>query len=219
MATVLETEPQRVLSGSHAVLYGITWSTYVDLRENPENYHLHMTYDEGTLEIMSPSPRHERYARYIDMLIGVWTEELKVPLCGLRQMTCKREDLDKGVEPDECYYVQNEAKVRGKTEIDFAVDPPPDLAIEVEVSRSSIPKAPIYAALGVRELWRYDGKKLRFFELVKGQYRGREEASSCRTSPSPRPRKHFGKSARTDDTEFKRRFRRWLRKTFGTGTE
>ena len=89
---------------------------------------------------MSPSARHEGYARYIDFVIGIWTEELNTPVRGLRQMTCKREDIAKGLEPDDCYYVQNEAKVRNKIEIDFATDPPPDLAIEVEVSQSSIKK-------------------------------------------------------------------------------
>src|SRR5208337_5193140 len=93
---------------SRNVLYEVPWRTYLELREKPENYHLRMTYDRGALEIMSPSARHEGYARYIDLVIGVWTEELSIPCRGLRQMTCKREDLEKGLEPDDCYYVQNE---------------------------------------------------------------------------------------------------------------
>ncbi len=203
---------------SRTVLYSVPWHTYVELRESPDNYHVHMTYDRGTLEIMSPSPRHERYARYLDMLIGIWTEELDIPLCGLRQMTCKREDLEKGLEPDDCYYIQNEAKVRDKVEIDFTIDPPPDLAIEVEVSRSSVQKAPIYAALGVRELWRYDGQILRIFELVKGQYKSRKGSVCFPKFPVAKAEEVLRQIGQIDDTAFKQRFRRWVRKEFATGS-
>jgi Uma2 family endonuclease len=94
------------------VLYDVAWQTYIELREKPENYHLRMTFDEGALEIMSPSLRHEGYARDIDLIIGEWTEEQDIPIRGLRQMTCKREDLAKGLEPDDCYYIQNEPRMR-----------------------------------------------------------------------------------------------------------
>ena len=196
------------------VLYEIAWHTYLELREIPENYHLRMTYDQGVLELMSPSPRHESYSRYVDMIIGIWTEELNIPIRGLRQMTCKREDIAKGLEPDDCYYVQNEARVRNKIEIDFAVDPPPDLAVEIEVSQSSVRKAPIYAALGIRELWRYDGQILRIFELVDGQYQGREGSVCFPNFPVAKAEEVIRQIGEIDDTAFKRRFRRWLRKTF-----
>jgi Uma2 family endonuclease len=198
------------------VLYGIPWRMYLELRDTPENYHLRMTYDQGALEIMSPSPRHERYARYIDLLIGIWTEELDIPICGLRQMTCKRKDLERGLEPDDCYYVQSEVTVRNKVEVDFAVDPLPDLTIEVEVSRSSIKKAPIYAALGVRELWRYDGQILRIFELVEGQYQSREGSVCFPNFPVAKAEEVLQQVAEIDDTTFKRRFRRWVRETFAS---
>ena len=198
-------------------LYEVPWHTYIELRGKPENYHLRMTYDRGTLEIMSPSPRHEKYARYIDLVIGIWTEELNIPCCGLRQMTCKREDVEKGLEPDDCYYVQSEAKVRNKVEIDFATDPPPDLAIEVEVSQNSVKKAPIYATLGVRELWRYDGQILRIFELVDGQYQSREGSVCFPNFPVAKAQEVIQQIGEVDDTTFKRRFRRWVRETFADG--
>jgi Uma2 family endonuclease len=201
------------------VLYEVPWQTYIVLREEPENYHRRMTYDRGMLEIMSPSPRHEKYARYIDLVIGVWTEELGIPCCGLGQMTCKREDLAKGLEPDQCYYVQNEARVRNTVDIDFAVDPPPDLALEVEISRSSVKKAPIYAALGVGELWRYDGRTLRIFELAAGQYQGREGSVCFPSFPVAKAEEVIRQIGEVDDTTFKRNFRRWVRETFATGAE
>jgi Uma2 family endonuclease len=209
MATV-----SAVSNEARNVLYEVAWHTYVELRENPENYHLRMTYDQGALELMSPSPRHEGYARYIDFLIGIWTEELNIPVRGLRQMTCNREDLAKGLEADDCYYVQNEARVRNKIEIDFAADPPPDLAIEVEVSQSSVKKAPIYAALGVRELWRYDGQILRIFELVDGQYQSRAGSVCFPNFPVAKAEEVIQRIGESDDTTFKRKFRRWVRKTF-----
>ena len=204
---------------SYNVLYEVPWRTYIELRERPENYHLRMTYDRGTLEIMSPSARHEGYARYIDLVIGVWTEERNIPCRGLRQMTCKRADLEKGLEADDCYYVQSEAKVRNKVEIDFAVDPPPDLAVEVEVSQSSVKKAPIYAALGVRELWRYDGAILRIFELIGGQYVSRAGSVFFPDFPVAKAEEAIKQIGEVDDTTFKRNFRRWVRKTFATGAE
>ena len=209
MATV-----SAVSNEARNVLYEIAWHTYLELRESPENYHMRMTYDKGALELMSPSARHEGYARYIDFIIGVWTEELNIPVRGLRQMTCKREDIAKGLEPDDCYYIQNEARVRNKIEIDFAADPPPDLAIEVEVSQSSVKKAPIYAALGVRELWRYDGQILRIFELVDGEYQSREGSVCFPNFPVAKAEEVIQQIGEIDDTTFKRSFRRWVRKTF-----
>ncbi len=214
MATV--SEPQ---SESRTVLRGVPWNTYVELRERRENYHLRMTYDDGTLEIMSPSARHERYARYIDLLIGVWTEEMGIPFCGLRTMTCKREDMAKGLEPDDCYYVQSEVNIRDKIEVDFAIDPPPDLAIEVEVSRSSVEKAPIYAALGVRELWRYDGEFLRVCELVDGQYQSRDGSVCFPDFPLAKAEEALQQIGQVDDNAFKGNFRRWVRKTFLKGKD
>ena len=82
-----------------------------------------------------------------------------------RTMTVSREDLQKGLEPDNCYYVQHEAQVRHKTKLDFVVDPPPDLAIEVDVSKSSLGKLKLYAAFGVPEVWRYDGQRIEVFTL------------------------------------------------------
>ena len=120
------------------LLYGIPWQTYLALRDVPENYHVRMTYDGGVLEMMSPSKRHEKYAEMIGLLIHIWAMELHVGMESCRTMTFKREDLEKGLEPDNCYYVQNEPLVWQKDELDLAVDPPPDLAVEVELRRNAI---------------------------------------------------------------------------------
>jgi Uma2 family endonuclease len=93
-------------------------------------------------------------------LFEVVVEELKVPCCGFGSTPWRNQALKKGLEPDECYYITNEPKVRGKDDLDLATDPPPDLAIEVENTQTVIDRLGIYAALGVAEVWRFDGEKL-----------------------------------------------------------
>ncbi len=147
------------------VLQGVPWELYRKLRDLPENYHVRMTFDEGILEMMSPSDLHERWADLIGQLISVWRLELDVDMVSCRTMTVSRKDLQKGFEPDNCYYVQHEPQVWQKAELDFAVDPPPDLAVKVNVSRSSLGKLKLYAAFGVPEVWRYDGQRIEVFTL------------------------------------------------------
>jgi Uma2 family endonuclease len=153
------------------VLHGVSWELYRALREPEDNNHLRMTYDRGELEIMSPSRRHEEISYLTGRMIDEWTLLHDIDVAAGRNTTFSRKDLEKGLEPDNCYWVTNEHKVRGSGEIDLTVDPPPDLALEVDVSRSAIPKLPIYAALGVPEIWRW---KHEMFEILrrdsKGQY-------------------------------------------------
>jgi Uma2 family endonuclease len=85
-------------------------------------------------------------------------------------MTIKRPDLAAGKEPDSCYYFANEPAVRGKTKLDFTQDPPPDLAVEIDITSSSLNQLALYATLGVGEVWRYDGAELIFYQLQSGEY-------------------------------------------------
>ncbi|MGO9111712.1 MAG: Uma2 family endonuclease [Thermoguttaceae bacterium] len=198
------------------VLYGIPWNTYMELRENPENYHLRMTYDRGTLEIMAPSPAHERYGIIIAKVIDVWTEELNIPICCLGEMTCKREDIEKGFEPDKCFYVQNEPQMWQKMEIDLTIDPPPDLAIEIEMTRSTIKKiTSIYAAFGVPEVWRFDGNKLQAYALIEGGYRLLESSSCFPGLPLEKVEELAGQVGQVREIALIRGFRHWVRETFG----
>ncbi|MEY2914489.1 MAG: hypothetical protein RLZZ184_3798, partial [Cyanobacteriota bacterium] len=84
--------------------------------------------------------------------------------------TLKRKSLTKGIEPDSCYYIENEAAMRGRETLNLEIDPPPDLAVEIDITSSSVNKFNIYAALGVAELWKYDGEVLKFYQLVENQY-------------------------------------------------
>jgi Uma2 family endonuclease len=161
-------------SSSHQpglLLQNITWQTYQSLVHELESQPTkHLTHNNGVLEIWIPLPPHESYKRLLGRLVEVITEELDIEIRSLSSATWSREDLLKGVEADECYYIQNEAIVRGKMNIDLTIDPPPDLAIEIDISSPSLPRLPIYAALSVPEVWQFDGKNFKILEWVTGEY-------------------------------------------------
>jgi Uma2 family endonuclease len=146
------------------ILRGVSWSTYEALLADLGEHRGRIAYDQGLLEIMSPSQSHEGLKRLIGRLVEMLSLELGIEILSTSSLTLKRPKLLKAVEADESYYIQNEARVRHK-EIDLAVDPPPDLAIEVEVSRSAIDRLGIYAALRVPEVWRHDGTSLKVLVL------------------------------------------------------
>ena len=119
-----------------------------------------LTYDRGTLGIMSPSSEHERYNRAVAQIVEELAAELDVDMDSLGSTTFRREDIDRGFEPDSCLYVRNAPRVRGKKRIDLAADPPPDLVIEIDITSPSLNKFPVLAHVGVPEVWRFDGERL-----------------------------------------------------------
>jgi Uma2 family endonuclease len=164
------------------VLEGVFWETYETLRDAEANGHVRMTYDDGRLELMSPSFRHENDAGRLADMVRVLTMELRLPCLGARSTTLRRRGKGrlkgKGKEPDSCFYLANEPRMRGKDAYDPAVDPPPDLAIEVEVSHRSESALRVYAKLGVPEVWRYDGRSLWI-----GRLRDNGTYAACDHSP------------------------------------
>jgi Uma2 family endonuclease len=168
MVTALPPQSSSYSPTPGVVLQGISWETYQALvRELECQPGQRLTYDGGTLEIAMPLPPHERYKKYLARLVEVVTEELGLEVASLGSCTWSRRDLLKGLEPDECYYIQREAAVRGKMQIDLTVDPPPDLAIEVDITCPSVQRLPIYAALGVPEVWRFDGVQITLLKLIQ----------------------------------------------------
>jgi Uma2 family endonuclease len=166
-------------SSQRFVLRGVSWAMYQELRSIEEMYNVRMTFDGGDLEMMPPSTLHERFSRLVDRLVFVWTEERNIDIASCGTMTVRREDRQRGFEPDNCYYIQHESLVREKAELDFSLDPPPDLAVEVDVSRSSVGKLALYAAFGVPEVWRYDGQRIEVYSLRPGQLYSAAAASGC----------------------------------------
>ncbi|MDZ8109570.1 MAG: Uma2 family endonuclease [Nostoc sp. DedQUE12a] len=153
------------------VLYNISWETFEALlQETGEDRGSRFAYDCGTLEIMTPLFEHENPKSNFGNFIIALAEELDIEVRSAGSTTLKRRIAKKGIEPDTCYYIQNEAAIRGKQKLNLETDPPPDLAIEIDITSSSVNKFDIYAALGVNELWRYNGQDLKFYQLVEGQY-------------------------------------------------
>jgi Uma2 family endonuclease len=170
MATVLHPPEQTT---QRVILRHVSWETYERLLvEHEQCSSPRFTYDRGVLEIMSPSSKHERLNRSIATIGEVIAEELHIELDNAGSTTFKREDLARGFEPDSCFYVQNVERVRERDHIDLTVDPPPALVIEIDISRSSLDRFPIFANIGVPEVWRYDGTRLTIFTLRAGTYQG-----------------------------------------------
>ena len=165
--------PERKTSIERRVLLSnISWETYERLLLELDNRPIRLTYDRGDLEIMTPTHRHEACKSLARRKIDAMTEVLNVPIKSGGSTTFQRPDLERANEPDECYWVQSEARMRGKLEIDLLVDPPPDLVLEAEVSRSILDRLDILASLGVGEVWRYDGERLSIHVLGNdGKYR------------------------------------------------
>ena len=140
------------------VLSGLSWTQYVTISDTLEGRDLRFTFDQGTLEIRTLSFLHERLSCLIGRFIDVVTEEMNIAMASGRSTTCRREDLERGLEPDNCYWFAHELQVRHRDQIDLRSDPPPDLAIEVEVSRTVLDRLAIYASLAVPEVWHLTAK-------------------------------------------------------------
>jgi len=154
----------------HLVLESASWDLYEHLLKEIGNRPIRMTYDDGRLEIMSPLPEHEDPKRMIGRMIEMLTWELNMPVKSLGSTTLRRKDKAKGVDPDECYYFRDEKKMRGRKRLDMRKDPPPELVVEIDITSRSIDREPICAALGVPEVWRYDGRKLQCLHLKDESY-------------------------------------------------
>ena len=161
------------------IFQNISWLTYqslvADLERSPT---VRLTYDCGTLEIRMPLDPHESYKKLIGRLIEAATEEIGLEIRSLGSRTCNREDLISGLEPDQCYYVQNESVVRGIEQIDLNRLPPPDLAVEIDITSSSLDRFEIYKNLGVPEIWHYDGDRLTINLLASEGYCVAERSSA-----------------------------------------
>ena len=165
MATVVSPPEQRI------VLDNISWDVYEQLLATHRDRSVpRFTYDRGRLEIISPSAEHEELKHMVSLFVEVIAEEMHINVRGLGSTTFRREDLQCGFEPDACFYVQSATRIRGKTELDLTIDPPPDVVIEVDLTNPSLPKFPIFAQLGVPEVWRYDGRQWQIFRLVGEEY-------------------------------------------------
>ena len=175
MAQVLESlAPQLLEDVQHFVLEYANWELYEQLLKTVGNRPIRLTYDHGTLEIMSPLPEHDQPKTIIGRMIETLAFERSMEIASYGSTTFKSRKKSVGLEPDESYYFRDEKKMRGRKRINLQKDPPPELVVEIDITSRSIAREPIYAALGVPELWRWDGHVLQCLHLVSGSYRNRK---------------------------------------------
>ena len=171
MEAIVSTEMRTVLDN-------IRWETFVELAEQRRGSVPRMTFDNGVLELMSPRRQHESIGSLIGRLVETYTEVKGIEIQSVASTTFKRKDLQKAFEADESYYIHHAEQIRPKEEIDLAIDPPPDLVIEVEITSSAIRKLRLFAAMGVPEVWRHDGERLQMFALRDDQYESIDSSNS-----------------------------------------
>jgi len=211
------TVPQPGQSDEPLLLTGIRWKTYESLLEDIGNRHIRLTYDRGNLEIMAPLYRHGISTEWLGQLVEVLAEELNTPYCSAGSTTFRRKDLKRGLEPDKCFYFANEIRVRGLEKIDLTRDPPPDLAIEVDVTSSSINRMAIYAALGVPEVWRWREGTLLVYQLqADGTYATVQASPTFPMIPIAGLAEFVEQANVVDQLTLKRAFRAWVREQIKT---
>lgn len=196
------------------VFYAIDYATFQAICDAVPERSLRLAYDGSNLEIMSKTSLHGRLNRFLCQLVYELCEALNVEKIAAGDFTLRRDDVERGIEPDECFYIKNAKKVRSKKRIDILVDPPPDLAIEVDVSRSSVARLPIYAKLKVDEIWRLTESRLECLVLQGGKY---VTAPTSIAFPGLDPAELFPFVARmfdTDESILFEEFRTWVRERF-----
>jgi Uma2 family endonuclease len=209
MTAILLAPPNEIIN-----LSGISWQTYETLLEELSNRRLRLTYNRGNLEIMAPSPEHERFKKLTGRFVETMAEELDLRVEPLGSTTFKRPKLS-GAEPDECFYLDNIDAVRGKKRLDLTEDPAPDLVVEIDVTSSSRNRLQVYADLGVAEVWIYDGASLIIQQLQNGIYITSPTSQFFLNMPIPEIAGFLQQAGTIDYLELVKAFRQWVRSQIG----
>lgn len=195
------------------VLRGVRWATYESLLADlVASSAPRLTFDRGDLEIRSLSAGHERLNRLLASFVEEASLALGIDVESFGSTTFKRDDLERGFEPDSCFYIANADRVLGRRKIDLRKDPPPDLVIEIDITSASVRKFPIYAQVGVPEIWRYDGETLAMFKLAGDEYIEIEQSISVPVLNARDLLEFLEKSRDTPRRELIRAFREWLKR-------
>jgi Uma2 family endonuclease len=204
MATVQMATEQRLRFS------GVSWDEYIKFSDSLPERRVRVTYDRGEMEAMTVSSEHEGDKSLLGRLVEALTEEMEIDIKSCGCMTCRREELQRGVEGDEGYWIEHEAEVRGKRHIDLDIDPPPDLFIEIEISRSALNRMAIFAALRIAEVWCWDTHTLRVFLLTaEGTYRPSDKSKAFPFLPLAEFAK-FLRPTKLSETQLIRSFRAWV---------
>ena len=157
--------------GGRLTLYEVDWEEYEQLLDQlGDEYHFRISYDNGGLEIMTPTGKHERYKSLLNSLLIILSDELDLEILSYGSTTLKLKPKRKGAEGDDCFYIRHAMQIGGKDRLDLSSDPPPDLVIEIDLTHDSSSKFAIYAALGVPEIWHYDGSRFSIWRLANQAY-------------------------------------------------
>ncbi|MEM9926629.1 MAG: Uma2 family endonuclease [Cyanobacteria bacterium P01_D01_bin.50] len=196
--------------GQRVLLTDVTWEEFETiLDELGEHRAARIAYDRGVLEIMAPLPEHEFGKEIISDLIKALLEELDIEFISLGSTTFKNKIMLQGIEADQCFYIENESKVRGKNRLDLTQDPPPDLALEIDVTSRTHPS--IYAALKVPELWRFEKGKLQINLLQNGSYVLSEQSKNFSNLPLAEVLPKYLEQSKTEGrNSVIRAFRNWV---------
>lgn len=217
-ATDSNVQTQTATMPERFVFRNVGWDGYQRLLKLVENRRVRVTYDRGDVEIMAPLSVHERYKSLLGRMIDILTEELNLRAVAAGSTTFNSEALDRGLEPDECYYFASAARVQNWDRIDLLVDPPPDLAVEVDITSSSLDRRGVYAALGVPELWRFDGEAMSVLVLgPDGAYAPSAFSPTFPSLPMDELAAFLLDHRRGDDTRWAREFREWARRVVVPG--
>jgi Uma2 family endonuclease len=197
--------------GQRVLLRDVSWQKFEEiLQELGQHRGTRLAYSREILEIMSPLPEHEIAKVVIGDLLKVLLDELDMNWESLGSTTFQREEMQAGIEPDDCFYIQNHALVIGRKRIDLAVDPPPDLAIEVDVTSKTQLRA--YEALGIPEIWVYQNQQIRIHVLREGRYVESPSSPTFPDFPAIAGISQFLEMSRTSGTApALRAFRKWVR--------
>jgi Uma2 family endonuclease len=191
-------------------LSGISWQTYEALLAEIGDRQIRLTYNRGNLEIMVPSPEHERFKTIMGRFVETLAEELDVRIEPLGSTTFKRPELS-GAEPDECFYIQNISAIKGKKRIDLNQDPPPDLVVEIDITSRSENSLQVYADLAVPEVWIYNGARFRINRLENGEYVECESSLAFPSLPILEIVRFLEQAETMDYLELVKAFRNWVK--------
>jgi Uma2 family endonuclease len=208
---LLELKRITVPPGQRILLSDVTWQEFEAILEDlGEHRSSRVAYDNGTLEIMTPLPEHEIGKVIIGDFVKALLEELDIEFWPLGSTTFKNQLMSQGIEPDNCFYIENEAAVRDKERLDLTVDPPPDLALEIDITSRT--HSSIYESLKVPELWQFEKGKLKINVLQEGKYINYEYSPHFPNFPLREIIPQYLKQCRTEGrNKTMKAFRAWVR--------
>ena len=197
--------------GQRVLFHDVDWREFeAILEELGEHRRTRLTYYQGTLEIRMPLPEHEKVKIIIGDLLKILLNELDLNWESFGSTTFKRKDMASGIEPDDCFYIQNSHLMIGKEQIDLTVDPPPDLALEIDITSKT--QLSVYQSLGVPEIWRYENRQLHVYVLQEGKYVELLNSPSFPNLPIIQGISQFLEMSRQEGTSAAlRAFRKWTR--------